>query len=115
MQATRSGRIHGLRDKMWVVEDAGYSADYLDPEKGSIANAVRIRFRAGDSIDSEVEYPLGHRRRRDQGIPLLKRKFEANLRTRLSEKRASAVSALFLDHERLSATGVGDLLALLEA
>ena len=75
-------RIDSLRDMMVVLEDPQYSRDYLDPEKRSIANAVQVRFRDGAATDKvAVEYPLGHRRRRSEAIPLLVEKFAANLAT----------------------------------
>lgn len=91
-------RIDELRSKMVVVEDHRYTSEYLDPNMRSIANAVQVRFRDGTSTEKiEVEYPIGHRRRRDEGIPLLREKFETNLRGHLPEKAAdrvvSAISA----------------------
>ena len=70
-------RIDVLRAKMTCVEDARFSADYLDPKKRSISNAVRIFFKDGSSTeDVQVEYPAGHRRRRAEGVPLLVDKFQ---------------------------------------
>ena len=73
-------RIDALRAKMVCVEEPRYSKDYLDPEKRSIANAVQIFFKDGSKTDQvAVEYPIGHRRRRAEGMPLLLKKFETNL------------------------------------
>jgi 2-methylcitrate dehydratase PrpD len=81
----RDPRIDRLRDKMIVIEDARYSEDYLDPEKRSIANAIQVFFNDGSATEKiAVEYPIGHRRRRAEGIPLLVRKFEMNLNSRLA-------------------------------
>lgn len=76
-------RIDALREKMVVREDSAYSRDYLDPTKRSIANAVQIFYRDGSCSERvAVEYPVGHRRRREEGIPLLLAKFRASLQTR---------------------------------
>src|SRR5262249_17676952 len=81
-------RIDALRDKMECVEDRQFSRDYLPPEKRSIANGITIEFRDGGRIDEVVvEYPIGHRRRRKEGTPLLEAKFEANLARRFSPKQ----------------------------
>ena len=72
----RDPRIDALRAKMICVEDPQYSKDYLDPEKRSIANAVQVFFKDGSSTEKVVvEYPIGHRRRRAEGMPLLVKKF----------------------------------------
>ncbi|MEM7395341.1 MAG: bifunctional 2-methylcitrate dehydratase/aconitate hydratase, partial [Verrucomicrobiota bacterium] len=93
-------RIDALRDKMTVREDPSYSTDYLDPEKRSIANAVQVRFKDGSETEQvEVHVPVGHRRRRSEGIPLLLEKFERSLRGRFSEEQAEAILALGKDPE----------------
>ena len=82
--AAADPRIDRLRARMVVKEDPRMSADYLDPAKRSIANAVQVVFRGGESTEKvTVEYPIGHRRRRAEGTPLLMAKFEDNLRSRL--------------------------------
>lgn len=107
-------RIDELRAKTTVKEDERYSRDYLDPEKRSIANAVQVFFRDGSSTQKvEVEYPIGHRRRRKEGIPLLEEKFRANAATRLPRKKLSAVEELFSEQERLEETPVDELMGLL--
>ena len=84
--------IDALRDIMEVVEDKQYTLDYLDAEKRSIANAIQIFFRDGSSTDKvAVAYPLGHRRRREEGIPLLEEKFRRNLASRLPAQRCGAI------------------------
>ncbi len=89
-------RIDSLRNKMNVIENASFSQDYLDPEKRSIANAVQVFFADGSCTQKVlVEYPLGHKRRRKEAIPLLKRKFAANLATRFPEQRCSEILRLF--------------------
>lgn len=106
-------RIDALRARMAVVQDPGYSRDYLDPEKRSIANAVQVRFRDGSTTEKvEIHYPLGHRRRREEGTPLLEAKFRTNLGRRFPPRQQDAIVALFRDAERLEATPVHELLDL---
>jgi 2-methylcitrate dehydratase len=94
--------IDALRERMEVREEPRYSRDYLDPERRSIANAVQVFFRDGTSTPRvEVEYPLGHRRRRAEALPLLLEKARANLRARLPEARAERLLALFADADAL--------------
>ena len=84
-------RIDRLREKMEVVEDPRYSRDYLDPSKRSIANAVQVFFTDGSTTPRvEVEYPLGHRRRRAEAMPQLEQKFQASAATRLPDGKCQA-------------------------
>ncbi|MBM3995949.1 MAG: bifunctional 2-methylcitrate dehydratase/aconitate hydratase [Planctomycetes bacterium] len=100
-------RIDALRSKMQVVEDPRYTREYLEADKRSIANAVQVFFKDGSATQKvEVEYPIGHRRRRSEGIPLLVKKFEDNIATRLSAAQIKAILELFNDHARLEATPV---------
>ncbi len=109
-------RIDSLRERMEVVEDKRYSREYLDPDKRSIANAVQVFFKDGSSTEKvQVEYPLGHRRRRREGIPLLLKKLRGNLRASLSEDRAGMIEELFLDRPRLEALSVPDFMELFTA
>ena len=102
-------RIDCLREKMEVVEEPRYSRDYLDPDKRSIANAVQVEFSDGSRSERiEVEYPLGHRRRRDEARPLLFQKFRSNAATRLSREAADRLVELFEDPPGLDATAVTD-------
>ncbi|RTQ97415.1 2-methylcitrate dehydratase [Halomonas nitroreducens] len=99
--------IDRLRGKMQVVEDERYSRDYHDPEKRSIANAIQVFFQDGSSTDRvAVEYPIGHRRRRDEGIPVLEEKFRHNLATRFPRARCETIFALCKDQARLEGTPV---------
>jgi 2-methylcitrate dehydratase len=112
--AAADPRIDLLRSKMIVQEDKRYSADYLDPEKRSIANAVQIVFSDGSHTEKiAVEYPLGHRRRRAEGIPLLMEKFERNLRTRFDAGRVSEVLDVVNDEDRLVATPIPEFMEML--
>jgi 2-methylcitrate dehydratase len=106
-------RIDALRDKMTVREDPRYTSEYLDPDKRSIANAVQVFFYDGTHTDKvEVEYPIGHRRRRAEGIPVLEQKFLGALRTRFPKGQAQHIYDLCLDAERLVATPVSAFLDL---
>lgn len=102
-------RIQMLRDKMDVVEDKRYSVDYHDPDKRSIANAVQIFFKDGTSTDKiEIEYPIGHRRRRAEGMPVLEAKFEAAIKAHYSADQAAKVIGLFKDSKALDEMSVKD-------
>ena len=79
-------RIDALRDKIECMENPLFTADYLDPEKRSVANSVRIEMEDGRLFEHTVEYPLGHRRRRAEGIPLLEAKFRRHLHRRFTEE-----------------------------
>jgi 2-methylcitrate dehydratase len=107
-------RIDRLRERMEVREEPRYSRDYLDPEKRSIANAVQIFFKDGSATErAEVEYPLGHRRRRGEALPLLKEKARANMAARLPAERAEALIELCLDRRRLASMPVHEFMELL--
>ena len=106
-------RIDTLRNKMDVIENKQYSIDYLDPQKRSIGNAVQVFFKDGSSTENiEVEFPIGHRRRRSESIPLLKEKFERNIKSRLVNKQADVISQLFDDLEKLCNTKVNEFVDL---
>lgn len=99
--------IDTLREKMEVAENTQFSRDYLDPDKRSIANAVQIFFRDGSATQKvTVEYPLGHRRRRQEGIPLLQEKFQRNLATRFPAQRCQQILELCQDQVALEAMPV---------
>ena len=102
--AAADPRIDALRDKMEVAEHPPYSRDYLDPDKRSIANAVQVFFNNGDSTDKvEIEYPLGHRRRREESIPVLQKKFDGAAAEVFSAKRRETIAAAFADSPTLRA------------
>jgi 2-methylcitrate dehydratase len=106
-------RIDALRARMECIEDKQFSADYLDPEKRSIANGITIRFKDGTQTDEVVvEYPVGHRRRRQEGIPLLEAKFKTNLARRFPPKQCRAILELCQDQKRLEGTQVNDFVDL---
>lgn len=115
-EAAADPRIDALRDKMTCVEKAEYTRDYLDPEKRSIANAIQIFFKDGtQSSNIAVEYPIGHRRRREEGIPELVKKFKVNLARRFKAEKQAEILNLCQDQQQLENTPVHqfvDLLAL---
>ncbi len=107
-------RIDELRGKMEVYEDAGYTLDYMDPDKRSIANAIQVRFTDGTLTDKiEVEYPIGHRRRRYEGIPVLMKKFETTVKGYYSESKACEVMALCGDYEKLKSVPISSFMKAL--
>ncbi|OYQ87952.1 2-methylcitrate dehydratase [Wohlfahrtiimonas chitiniclastica] len=94
--------IDALRDKMECVEDPQFTADYHDPEKRSIANALTVTFKDGTVLDEVVvEYPIGHKRRRTDGIPLLIEKFKVNLARRFPEKQQNTILDASLDLDKI--------------
>ncbi len=106
-------RIDILREKMQINEDKRYSDEYHDPSKRSIANAIQIFFKDGTSTEKvEIEYPVGHRRRREEGIPLLEAKFKKNLETRFPAWKCEKIFGICLDQDRLESTPVKDFMAL---
>jgi 2-methylcitrate dehydratase len=107
-------RIDALREKMTVVEDARYSREYHEPEKRSIANAMQVFFKDGSSTQKvDVEYPIGHRRRRAEGIPVLERKFKRNLACKFDEAEVNTIFAACDDQTALEAMKVTDFMAML--
>ena len=95
-------RIDSLRATMVVNEDKQYSRDYLDPDKRSIANAVQVFFRNGTSTEKIiVEYPIGHRRRRSEGIPVLQKKAAAAFTAHYGQPKSAELAALFNDRAEL--------------
>ena len=106
-------RVDQLREKMVIEEDERYSREYLEADKRSIANAIQIIFKDGSSTKKvEVEYPIGHRRRREQGIPLLIEKFERNLATQFSPSRSEEILAICSDQATLESTPVTKFMEL---
>ncbi len=107
-------RVDQLRDKMECVEHKPWSKDYLDPQKRSIANAIQVFFKDGSKTNNVVvEYPVGHRRRRKEGVPLLEAKFRTNLARKFPEKQRAAIYALCADQKKLEATPVNEFVDLL--
>ena len=106
-------RIDALREKIICVEDSQFTADYHDPEKRSIANAMTIEFNDGTKSDEiVVEYPVGHKRRRDEGLPLLVEKYQKNLRRIFNEAQASKIELATLNFDEIVRMKADDFLSL---
>jgi 2-methylcitrate dehydratase len=107
-------RIDALRDRMEVRENEGFTRDYYAADKRYIGNAVQVFYKDGTSSKRvEVAVPIGHRERRQEGIPLLLRKFEDSIRDRLSEGQFSALTEMCSDQATLESTPVNEFMALL--
>lgn len=109
-EAANDPRINHLRECMQVTEDTGFTKDYYDPEKRSIANSVKVYFNDGSCTDKVVvEYPVGHKRRREEGIPLLKQKFSNNVQAFFDKRRSDGLLNLFEDQNSLLNMPVNEL------
>ena len=107
-------RIDKLRDKIICVEDKQFTRDYHDPEKRSIANALTVEFADGKKLkEIVVEYPIGHKRRRKEGMPVLVEKFKTNLARRFPVKQQKAILDLCLDPKKLAATPVNEFVDMM--
>jgi 2-methylcitrate dehydratase len=107
-------RIDALREKIVCVEDPGYTADYHNPEKRSIANAITVEFKDGTVFNEvAVEYPIGHARRRTEGIPLLIEKYKTNLARIYDTDKQKKIIDLCLDYNKLSTTPVNEFMDLM--
>jgi 2-methylcitrate dehydratase len=105
--------IDELREKMEIFEDKRFSAEYLEADKRSIANAIQVFFKDGSSTQEVVvEYPVGHRRRREEGIPLLEQKFKANLASRFPNQQCQTIFSLCKDQAMLESTSVNRFMDL---
>ncbi len=106
-------QIDKLRTLMQVTEDKRYTEDYLDPDKRAIANAIQIFFHDGSSTEKiEIKYPIGHRRRRAEGIPVLEEKFHQALLSRFPRRKSQQIYELCLDNEQLRQTPVNEFMDL---
>jgi 2-methylcitrate dehydratase len=109
-------RIDALRDRMAVSENPRFTQDYFDPDKRYIGNSVQVFFKDGSATDKvSIDYPIGHRKRRGEGIPVLMDKFEKAIRAKLPADRADALMALAADPARLEAMPVTEFMALFQA
>jgi 2-methylcitrate dehydratase len=106
-------RIDVLRDKITCVEDPQFTSAYHDPDKRSIANALTVELSDGTKLpEVVVEYPIGHRRRRRDGMPLLIEKFKMNLARRFPQKQQKAILDVSLDRRRLETMPVNEYVDL---
>jgi 2-methylcitrate dehydratase len=102
-------RIDTLRDKIFCTEDPQFTKDYHDPEKRSIANALAVELNDGTKLpEVAIEYPIGHRRRRREGMPVLVEKFKTNLARRFPQKQQKAILDVSLDRGRLDVMPVNE-------
>jgi 2-methylcitrate dehydratase len=107
-------RIDALRERIVCVEDPAFTRDYHDPAKRSIANALTVEFNDGSKLpEIVVEYPIGHKRRRAEGMPVLVEKFRRNLARRFAAKQQHAILDVALDAERLAAMPVNAFVDLM--
>jgi 2-methylcitrate dehydratase len=107
-------RIDQLRSKIVCVEDRKFTRDYHAPDKRSIANALTVEFKDGGRLDEVVcEYPIGHKRRRKEGMPVLVEKFRTNLARRFPAKQSKLILDLFMDEKRLQSTPVHEFVDLM--
>jgi 2-methylcitrate dehydratase len=106
-------RIDALRDKMTVVENPQFTRDYFDPSRRYIGNSVQVFFKDGSSSGKvSIDYPIGHRKRRAEGIPILLQKFEAAMRGHLPVHQVKAIMAATADPSRLDAMPLHHFLGL---
>ena len=110
----KNSMIDTLRNKMEIVESADYTRDYLDPEKRSIANAIQVFFCDGTKTDvAEVEYPIGHRRRREEGMPVLEKKLHQNLLTCFPPAKAEQILNASKSQQSLASVPVHKFMGML--
>jgi 2-methylcitrate dehydratase len=113
-EVARDPGIDRLRDKITCVEDKDFTRDYYDPEKRSIANALTVEFSDGKKLNEiVVEYPIGHKRRRKEGMPVLVEKFKTNLARRFPAKQQKRILELCLDAKQLAATPVNEFVDMM--
>jgi 2-methylcitrate dehydratase len=112
-EVAKDPRIDTLRKKVTCVEDKRFTRDYHDPKKRSIANALTVEFKDGTKLKEVVcEYPIGHKRRRAEGMPILVEKFKTNLARRFPDKQQKTILDLCMDPARLEATPVDQFVDL---
>jgi 2-methylcitrate dehydratase len=105
-------RIDALRAKVECIEEPQFTRDYHNPDKRSIANALRVELDDGSMIEETVEYPIGHRRRREEGMPMLVEKFKRNLRRVFAEEQQAKILEASLDVEWLAKMPVNEYVDL---
>jgi 2-methylcitrate dehydratase len=112
-EIAKDKRIDALRDKIVCVEDKSFTKDYHDPEKRSIANGLTVEFKDGKKLkEIVVEYPIGHKRRRKDGMPVLVEKFKTNLARSFPAKQQQRILELCMDQKALEATTVNEFVDL---
>ena len=112
-EAASDPRIDALREKMVISENVQFSDDYHDPQKRSIANSMKLVFNDGTASEEiSIEYPIGHKRRREEGIPVLIEKFKRNLKTRFPAEKAQLIYEKMADQKTFEAMPVTEFMAL---
>ena len=107
-------RVDALRAKMQVKENAEFTKDYYDPQKRYIGNAVQVFFKDGSSSERvAVDFPIGHRKRRAEGMPVLVKKFESSVAAHFQPRQTESIKAMFADRKALMAMPVSDFMAKL--
>jgi 2-methylcitrate dehydratase len=107
-------RVDALRAKMQVKENAGFTKDYYDPQKRYIGNAVQVFFKDGSASERvAVDFPIGHRKRRAEGMPVLVKKFESSVAAHFQPRQTESIKAMFVDRKALMAMPVSDFVAKL--
>ena len=112
MHIASDPRIDALRARIECVEEPRFTADYHDPEKRAISNSLRLELNNGTVLEETVEYPIGHRRRREEGMPLLIEKFKTNLRRRFNDAQQQRILDVSLDCDRLEKMAVNEYVDL---
>jgi 2-methylcitrate dehydratase len=105
-------RIDAVRASITCVEEPQFTRDYHDPDKRSIASSLRVELQDGTILEETVEYPIGHRRRRAEGLPLLVEKFKTNLRRRFPDVQQEKILTVSLDRERFGGMPVNEYVDL---
>ena len=107
-------RIDALREKMRCVQDDRFTREYLEPDKRAIGNSVQVFFTDGTATERvTIDYPIGHRRRRGEGIPILEKKFRGALRTCFPEGKSGRIYDLCLDRQKLETTAVNEFMDMM--
>jgi len=113
-QVAGDPRVDALRAQMQVRENAAFTKDYYDPDKRYIGNAVQVFFKDGSASERvAVDYPIGHRKRRAEGMPVLVKKFESSVAAHFQPKQTESIKAMFADRKPLMAMAVSDFVAKL--
>ena len=107
-------RVDALRARMQVKENSTFTQEYYDPDKRYIGNAVQVFFKDGTASQRvQVDYPIGHRKRREEGMPVLVKKFEASVAAHFNPKQTESIKAMFVDRDALAAMPVSEFVAKL--
>jgi 2-methylcitrate dehydratase len=111
-QVAQDPRVDALRAKMQVRENPVFTLEYYAPDKRYIGNAVQVFFKDGTASERvQVDYPIGHRKRRAEGMPILVKKFEASVAAHFGAKQSEAIKRMFADRTALGAMAVSDFMA----